>query len=40
MALADKNVDAILLIGNDIRLPAGELTKLYHFCIVMRDWEW
>ena len=31
MALADKNVDAILLIGNDIRLPAGELTKLYHF---------
>ena len=31
VALADKNVDAILLIGNDIRLPAGELTKLYHF---------
>ena len=23
VALADKNVDAILLIGNDIRLPAG-----------------
>ena len=31
VALADKNVDAILLIGNDIRLPAGELTKLYPF---------
>ncbi|RGU35692.1 glycosyltransferase family 2 protein [Alistipes indistinctus] len=28
-ALAIPTIDAIMLIGNDIRLPSGELTKLY-----------
>lgn len=30
-ALKDTNVDAIVLLGNDIRMPKGEMTKLYQF---------
>ncbi len=31
LALADKEVDAIMLIGNDIRLEKGAVTNLYKF---------
>ena len=31
LALADKEVDAIMLIGNDIRLKKGAITNLYRF---------
>lgn len=31
LALADKNVDAIALIGNDIKLLSGDCSKLYDF---------
>lgn len=31
LALADQKVDAIMLIGNDIRLPKGNLTNLYQY---------
>jgi len=30
-ALSNKKVDAISLLGNDIRMPKGEITKLYDF---------
>lgn len=30
-ALADKDVDAIMLLGNDIRLKKGTIEKMYHF---------
>lgn len=31
LALEDPQVDAIMLIGNDIKLPKGNLTKLYEY---------
>lgn len=31
LALSDSEIDAIMLIGNDIKLPKGNLTKLYQY---------